>query len=354
MHHRSVEFGEIFKEITPKLKKVFGTEGDVFMLSASGTGAMEACVINTLSPGDRVVVGIAGKFGERFSQMCSTWGIDVIEINVEWGRIVTPEQIKDILSKEKDIKAVFITYSETSSGVMHPLEEIGPIVDDYGALFIVDAVSSLAGMEMRMDDWKVDLVATGSQKALMLPPGMAFVGIRGEKAWKAIEESTIPKFYFDLKKYKKSFDKSGDTPFTTPVSLCLSLNESLDMLLEEGLDNVYARHKKLAAATRAGVQALGLALFSEHLAYVETVFAVPEGVDGKKIVSTMTNKYGVRVAGGQDPYKGKIVRIAHMGYATHHDVMLAMTALEMTLRELGYECDLGAGSRAAEEVFLSD
>jgi serine---pyruvate transaminase len=352
MHHRSVEFGEIFKNLTPRLKQVFGTQGDVFILTSSGTGAMESCVVNALSPGDRVIVGTTGKFGERFAQMCRKWGMDVVELVREWGQIVTPEELAAELKKEKDIKAVFITHSETSSGVMHPLHEIGPVVDESGALLIVDSVSALGGLEMRMDDWKIDMVASGSQKALMLPPGLAFVGVRGEKAWKAIEASKLPKFYFDLKKYKKSLDKTGDTPYTTAVSLCLSLDESLNMIFDEGLENVYARHKKLAAAACAGVTALGLKLFSDHLAYVETVFHVPEGIDGGKLVKTATLKYGCRILGGQDPYKGKIVRMAHMGYCTHHDVILGLSALEMALTEMGWKCELGAGVRAAEEVFL--
>jgi serine---pyruvate transaminase len=352
IHHRTKEFMEVFKRLAEGMKKVYGTQGDAFILGSSGTGAMETCVINALSPGDRVVVGVTGKFGERFSQMCKAWGVEVVELVREWGHIVTPQELSETLGKEKNIKAVFITHSETSTGIMHPIDKLGPIVDEYGALFIVDSVSALAGLEMRMDDWKVDMVASGSQKALMLPPGLSFVGVRGEKAWKAIESSTIPKFYFDLKKYKKSMAKSGDTPFTIPVSLCLSLDESLKMLFDEGLEAVYDRHKKMSAATQAGVKALGLKLFSEHLSYVETVFTVPEGLDGGKLVKVMTDKFGARVSGGQDPYKGKIVRIAHMGYVTHHDVLIALTSLEMALTDMGFKCELGAGTKAAEEVFL--
>jgi serine---pyruvate transaminase len=352
IHHRTKEFMEVFKRLVEGMKKVYGTQGDAFILGSSGTGAMETCVVNALSPGDRVVVGVTGKFGERFAQMCKAWGVEVVELVREWGHIVTPKELSDTLSKEKNIKAVFITHSETSTGIMHPIDKLGPIVDEYGALFIVDSVSALAGLEMRMDDWKVDMVASGSQKALMLPPGLSFVGVRGEKAWKAIESSTIPKFYFDLKKYKKSMAKSGDTPFTIPVSLCLSLDESLKMLFEEGLESVYDRHKKMSAATQAGCKALGLNLFSDHLSYVETVFTVPEGIDGGKLVKVMTDKYGARVSGGQEPYKGKIVRIAHMGYVTHHDVLIAMTSLEMALTDMGFKCELGAGTKAAEEVFL--
>ncbi|MFA6448780.1 MAG: alanine--glyoxylate aminotransferase family protein [bacterium] len=353
IHHRTKEFMEVFGRLIEGMKKVYGTQGDAFILGSSGTGAMETCVVNALSPGDRVVIGITGKFGERFSLMCKAWGVEVVELVREWGHIVTPEELTETLSKEKDIKAVFITHSETSTGIMHPIDKLGPIVDEYGALFIVDSVSALGGLEMRMDDWKVDMVASGSQKALMLPPGLSFVGVRGEKAWKAIEASKIPKFYFDLKKYKKSIMKSGDTPFTIPVSLCLSLDESLKMILGEGLESVYARHKKMSAATQAGIKALGLKLFSDHLSYVESVFTVPEGIDGGKLVKVMTDKYGARVSGGQEPYKGKIVRIAHMGYVTHHDVLLAMTSLEMALSEMGFKVELGAGTKAAEEVFLS-
>ncbi len=354
IHHRTQEFMDVFKRLIEGLKKVLGTEGDAFILGSSGTGAMETCVVNALSPGDRAVVGVTGKFGERFAQLCKTYGVEVVELVREWGQIVTPAELAETLKKEKDIKAVFITHSETSTGIMHPLKELGKIVDDYGALFIVDSVSALGGLEMKMDEWKVDLVASGSQKAFMLPPGLSFVGVRGEKAWKAIESSKIPKYYFDIKKYKKSIDKSGDTPFTIPVSLCLSLDESLKMIFEEGLDAVYARHILMSKATRAGVKALGLKLFSDHLSYVETVFAVPDGIDGGKLVKTMTNKYGTRVSGGQEPYKGKIVRIAHMGYVTHHDVILAMASLEMALSEMGYKVTLGAALKAAEEVFLNE
>ncbi|HPN95026.1 MAG: Soluble hydrogenase 42 kDa subunit [bacterium ADurb.Bin236] len=353
MHHRTAEFGEIFARAVAGMKKVYGTEGDVFIIASSGSGAMEMAVVNALSPGDRVVVGNTGKFGERFAQMCRVYGVEVVELVREWGKIVTPEEMDEVLTKEKDIKAVFITYSETSTGIMHPLAELGEVIDRHGALFIVDAVSGLGGLEMKMDEWKVDMVAAGSQKALMLPPGLSFLGVRGEKAWKAVEESKIPKYYYDLKKYRKSMQKSGDTPFTIPVTLVISLDESLKMMFEEGLESIYERHKKMAAATRAGVKALGLKLFSEHLSYVETVLEVPEGMDGKKLSSLITNKYGCRVAGGQDAYKGKIVRIAHMGYVTHHDVLLAISALEMSLKELGHDFELGTGVRAAEEVFLS-
>ena len=350
IHHRSSEFKEIYGRLVKDLKKVFGTDGYVFVLGSSGTGALESAVVNSLCPGDSVVVCVTGKFGERFSKLCNIYGMKVTEINKEWGKAVTAAEVKAQLEKLGDVKAVFVTQSETSTGVLNPVDEIGPVADEAGALTIVDSVSSLGAVEMRMDEWKVDLVAAGSQKALMLPPGLSFLGVRGEKAWKAYERSSIPKFYFDMGVYKKTFDKKGDTPYTTSVSLCLSLEESLKMVLGEGLENVYARHAKLAAAARAAVKALGLKLFAERPSDIETVFAVPAGMDGNELVKVIREKYGVRVSGGQEPYKGKIVRIAHMGYATGHDVILAVSATEMALLDLGYKLEMGAGVRAAQEV----
>ncbi len=352
MHHRSGEFKEIYGKLTEDMKKVFGTKGDVFIIGSSGTGAMEACVVNTLSPGDKVIVGITGKFGERWQKLCETYGMNVVEITKEWGDIVTAADVHRALDENPDAKAVFVTYSETSTGVRTPIEEIGPVVDKTGALCIVDAVSALGGMEMKMDEWKLDLVAAGSQKALMLAPGIAFLGVRGEKVWKACERSTIKKFYLDMKLYKKAVEKKSYTPFTTSVSLCLSLRAALDMLFDEGLENVYARHSKLAAAGRAAVTALGLELFAKFPSEIETVFKVPDGIDGLELLRIAREHYGVRVAGGQQPYKGKIVRIAHMGYCTGQDLIQAVAAIEMALVELGAKIEPGSGVRAVQEELL--
>ncbi len=351
MHHRSGDFKKIFARVVEGMKKIFGTQGDVFVLSSSGTGAMEAAVVNMLSPGDRVIVANTGKFGERFTNLCKNYGVDVVEIVKEWGDIVTPADIAEALEREQDIKAVFVTYSETSTGIANPVKDIAAVVDNAGALFIVDAVSALGGLEMKMDEWKIDVVAAGSQKALMMAPGLGFIAIRGEKAWKAYEQSTIKKFYFDIGKYRKIFNKSGDTPFTTAVSLTLNLEESIKMIIGEGLDNVYERHAKMARATVAGIKAMGLKLFSQNGSNVLTVFSVPEGIDGNELVKVIREKYGIRASGGQEPFKGKIVRIAHMGYVTSHDVILALSAVEMALADMGFKVEPGSAVRAAQEEF---
>ncbi|MFH1539136.1 MAG: alanine--glyoxylate aminotransferase family protein [bacterium] len=351
IHHRGEEFMEIYAQLHADLKELLRTGGDVFILGSSGTGALEACVANSLCPGDRVIVGVAGKFGERFALLNRAFGVEVIELKKEWGEVFTPEEIRAALEREPDIRAVFITHSETSSGVMHPIHEIGPAVAETDAVFAVDSVSAIGGLEIRIDDWKIDFLAAGSQKALMIPAGLSFVAI-SEKGWKAYARSTLPKFYFDLGAYKKALEKSGQCPYTVPVSLCIALQESLAMMKEEGFDNVFARHVRLAEACRAGVAGMGLKFFSPNQSYIETVFKVPDGIDGKKLVKHIRERHGVRVSGGQNPYKGRIVRIAHMGYATEQDIILALAAVEMSLKELGWKVELGSAAKAAEEVFV--
>jgi len=353
IHHRGEEFKRIYAKLHSDLKELLNTKGDVFILGSSGTGAMEACVANTLSAGDRVVVGNTGKFGERFAQINRAYGVEVVEIKKEWGGIVTPQELDELLKREKDIHAVFITHSETSSGVMNPIDKLGKIAAAHGALFIVDSISAIGGLEIRVDEWGIDMLAAGSQKALMIPPGLAFLAV-GEKARKAYEKSKLPKFYFDIKAYRDSLAKDGECPYTIPVSLCLALSEAIAMMREEGFENIYARHRRLALAMRAGVKAMGLEFFSQHQSFVETVFRVPEGIDGVQLVRLVREKYGVRLSGGQSSYKGKIVRIAHMGYVTEHDILLAIATLEMVLKELGFPVELGSGIRAAEEVFLNN
>ncbi|MEW6202907.1 MAG: alanine--glyoxylate aminotransferase family protein [bacterium] len=353
IHHRGDEFKKIYAKLHTDLKELLNTSGDVFIFGSSGTGAMEACVANTLSRGDRVVVGNTGKFGERFVEINRAYGVEVVEIKKEWGGIITPQELDKVLSQEKNIRAVFITHSETSSGVMNPIDELGKVAAAHDALFIVDSISAIGGLEIRMDDWGIDMLAAGSQKALMIPPGLAFVAVR-EKIWKAYERSDLPKYYFDIKAYKDSLDKGGECPYTIPVSLCLALSESMAMMREEGFEKIYARHRRLALAARAGVAAMGLEFFSPHQSFVETVFRVPAGIDGIQLVRTVRDKFGIRLSGGQSPYKGKIVRIAHMGYVTEQDILLAVSALEMTLKELGFPVTLGSGIRAAEEILLKN
>lgn len=355
IHHRTEEFRAVLKGLYKDLKTIFGTSQDVLILASSGTGAMEACVVNTLSAGDTVIVGITGKFGERYSKICSAYGMKVVEIVKEWGESVTAGEVEKALAGNPGASAVFMTHSETSSGVMNPIKEIAAVVKKTDALFIVDSISALGGLEMRMDEWGVDVVVSGSQKALMIPPGLAFIAL-SERAWAAYKKSTLPKFYFDVEKYKKTLDKSGETPFTIPVTLCLALEKSIEMMFAEGLENVYKRHNTLSRACKAGVAALGLEIFTKPGcgSDVETVFKIPEGVDGSKLVKRMLQRFGLMISGGQEPYKGKIARIAHMGYCTEHDMILVLAGLEMCLAETGF-CEIsGAAVRAAEEVFQDE
>ena len=351
IHHRTAEFRRITEEVQDNLKELFQTKNPVLTLASSGTGAMEAAVNNILSVGEKALVVKGGKFGERFAEICNAYGVDVIPLDVEWGKTVKPELIEGILNREKNIKAVFTTLCETSTGVLSDMERIGKIVDRFpDTLLVVDAVSSLGAVPCPTDVWNLDVVISGSQKALMLPPGLSFISV-SEKSWRKIENTNSPRYYFDLKKYRKSLEKF-DFPFTPAVSLIVGLRKSLAMLKKEGLENVIERHKTLASATRAGIKALGLELFAEKPADSLTAVKVPEGIDGQELIKRLKEKYGVNFAGGQAQLKGKIFRIAHLGYFDKLDVITAISALEMALSELDHEFELGSGIKAAEEVLL--
>lgn len=353
IHHRTPEFREALARIHKNIQCIMGTQGDVFLLASTGTGALEASVTNTLRAGDKVIVVVAGKFGERFAEINAAYGMNVAPINIEYGRAATAADVEKALSENQDARAVFVTHSETSTGVLHDLESIGKVVRAAGALFIVDTVSALGGVPMKMDEWNIDVLAAGSQKALMIPPGLAFLAVN-ERAWKAYETSTLPKFYFDIRRYKKRWVEKGETPFTTPVTLSLQLDCALDIILSEGLDNVMARHRLLSRACKAGVAALGLDFFPESPSDIETVFRVPDGVDGAALVALIRNRFGLRVSGGQAELRGRIVRIAHMGYATEHDIILALASVEMCLAQMGFGAADGRAVRAAEEVFQNE
>jgi aspartate aminotransferase-like enzyme len=351
IHHRTSQYQEIFKKVTEGLKYLFKTNNDVFTFASSGTGAMEAAVINTLSAGDKAIVARGGKFGERFGDICKAYGIDVIAIDVEWGKPVDPEIIKKKLGENKTVKAVFVTLCETSTGTRSDIEKIGKIVSASDAVLVVDAISGLCADDLQTDEWKVDIVCSGSQKGIMLPPGLAFLSA-SKKAMDMVVKSNLPKYYFDLKAYKKSLDKN-DVPWTPAVSLVRGLCKSIDIIKEEGLDNVLVRHARLANATRDAVKGLGLELFSASPSNAVTAVKVPEGVDGQLLVKTMRNKYGVTIAGGQAHLKGKIFRIAHLGYMTEFDTLTAISALEIVLKELGYKFKIGSGVSAALAAFTS-
>ena len=350
IHHRTPQFQAILKEVTVGLKYIFQTTSDVFILTSSGTGAMEAAVVNLLSPGDTALAVQGGKFGERWTELCEAYGINAEVIDVEWGKAVSPQDIEKKLKANPKIKAVFVTLCETSTGVTADIEKIGKVVKNSDAVLIVDAISGLGAIDLKTDAWNVDICVSGSQKGLMLAPGLAFISV-SKKAWIRIAESKCPKYYFDLKAAKKASDNT-DTPFTPAITLVIALNEALNLMRQDGLESIFNRHKKMAEATRVAMQALGLELFAPSAASdVVTAVKVPQGVDGEKLVKTMRDTYGVTIAGGQAELKGKVFRIAHMGFIEEFDIIAGISCLEKVLAQMGYKFNLGAGTKAAQEVF---
>lgn len=351
MGHRSKEFDAIFAECTENLKWLHQTSGDVLSLTVSGTGAMEAGIINFLSAGDRVLVGCNGKFGERWAEVAQAYGLNAEIIKAEWGQPLNPEDFREKLEAdtEKQIKAVIITHSETSTGVLNDLETINRHVKAHGeALIMVDAVTSLGAVSVPMEAWGIDVIASGSQKAYMIPPGLGFVAV-SPKAWKAYKTATLPRYYLDLGKYSKDAAKNT-TPFTPPVNMFFALQASLQIMKAEGLENVFARHKRLMTTTRAAVQALGLPLFAADGAASPAITSVmpPESVDAQKIRTLMRKRFDIALADGQDHLKGKIFRIGHLGFVCDRDILAAISALEVVLQELGHEgYTPGAGIAAA-------
>ena len=351
IHHRTPQFQAILKEASDGLKYVYQTKNDVFILTSSGTGAMEAAVANLLSPGDTALTVQGGKFGERWTELCKAYGVLPEVIDVEWGRAVEADEISRRLKANPKIKAVFVTLCETSTGVSNDIEKIGKVVKDTQAVLVVDAISGLGAIDLKTDDWASDVVVSGSQKGLMLPPGLGFISL-SQKALKLVEASKSPRYYFDLRKAKKAIDKT-DTPFTPAITLVIALKEALEMMKQDGLENIFLRHRKMADATRAAMKALGLELFASLAASdVVTAVKVPQGIDGEKLVKTMRDTYGVTIAGGQDELKGKVFRIAHMGFIEEFDIITGISCLEKVLQQMGYKFNLGSGVRAAEEVFL--
>jgi aspartate aminotransferase-like enzyme len=309
-------------------------------------------VNNFFNHGDRVLVINAGKFGERWTKICRAYGLKVEEITVEWGYAVKPEIVKDRLKKNHGIKGVFVQASETSTGVYHNIKALASIVKKYDdTLFIVDAISALVAHDLRTDAWGIDIMVGGSQKGVMLPPGIAFVSV-SEKAWAKAETSKLPKFYFNFKKERENLAKN-QTNFTSPVTLIIGLNESLKMLQAEGLKNVFKRHEKLANVMRKSVQAIGLELYSkESPSNSVTAVMTPPGIDGQVVYKNLRQKYGITAAGGQDRAKGKIFRIAHLGYSDTFDVIIAIAGIEMVLKRMGYQVKLGTGVAVAEELLM--
>jgi len=348
IHHRTPQFGNILKDVNSKIKKVFSTKNPVFIFASSGTGAMEASVTGLLSKGDKALIINGGKFGERFGKICQAYGVKTVDYDVTWGESASPEIVKKLLKENPDIKAVYGTLCETSTGVVNDIKKIGEVVSVTDAVFVVDAISGLLADEFRPDDWGVDVVVCGSQKGFMLPPGLAFLSL-GPKAEKLVEKSNLPKFYFDLKAAKKSHAKD-DTPWTPAVSLITGLDSVLDMVLAEGLDNVLTRHARLARATREAVKAIGLEVFSKSPSNAVTAVKVPEGFDGTVLVKKMRDEQSITIAGGQSELKGKIFRIAHLGYMDEYDTIGAIAGVEIVLSQMGYPIELGKGVGKAQEL----
>ena len=355
IHHRTPEFNEVVRNSVEGLKYVFQTEeSDVLILACSGTGVMESAFANCFCAGDEVLIAINGKFGQRMEQIAKVYGLVVSTLEYGWQEVVNPLHISQHLEEHPQTRGVVITQSETSSGVLNDIEAVGRIVREYpDCVFIIDSITGIGAVECKTDEWSLDVVMTGSQKGLMLPPGLAAVSV-SPKAWRAYERSTLPKYYFDWKKYLKSLAQDT-TPFTPAVSLMIGLDASLKLMREEGMENIIARHARLAEATRQGVEALGLELFApaEGRGNAVTPVWVPEGVDGKELVKIMKNKHGVTIAGGQDDYAGRIIRIGHLGHFGDFDIIVTLSALEMALAELGFDFEPGSGIKAAEAVFMA-
>jgi len=339
MPHRGEEFNKLFMEQSERMKKIFKTKNDVFLMAGSGTAAMDAAIANIIQPGDKVLCITSGKFGERFRDIVKAYKGTVVELKYEWGSSINIEDVKKALEKDPSIKAVTMVHNETSTGVRNPVAEIGKIVRSTKALLVVDTISSLGGDNIEVDNWGIDLCASGSQKCIGLPPGMCFISV-SQRAWDVIEKTDGTCYYLNLKKYKNNKYKA---PYTQPVSMTYGLKEALDIIDEYGLENWIKKHEKLAKATREATKTLGLKLFPQDettCSNTVTSIKVPEGIDGQELVKLMRENHGIIIAGGQDHLKGKIIRIGHMGSITKKEIIVTMACLQMTLKDLGYKTEL--------------
>tara|TARA_B100000212_G_scaffold49808_1_gene32139 strand:+ start:43 stop:1176 length:1134 start_codon:yes stop_codon:yes gene_type:complete len=348
--HRSKDFQNIVKTTTENLKWLHQTKNEVLTITGSGTAAMEAGIINTLSKGDKVICGENGKFGQRWVKVAKEFGLDVITINAKWGEPLNPEVFKEILEndKNKDIKAVIVTHSETSTGVINDLKSISNYIRKHNkALSIIDCVTSIGACNVPVDEWELDIVASGSQKGYMIPPGLSFLTM-SDKAWKACETSNLPKFYLDLKSYKKSL-LNNSNPYTPAVNLMFALDEALKMMKEEGLDKIYKKHERYKKSVSEAAKILNLKLFAHenHLSPAVTAIEV-KGIDAESFRKTIQNKYGIQMAGGQDHLKGKIFRVGHLGYINNQDIISVISAIGLTLFEQNIITEIELGKALVE------
>jgi serine---pyruvate transaminase len=354
VYHRGPGYGQLLREVTAGLRTLLRTEGDVLVFTSSGTGGLESAVANLFSPGDRVVVPVAGYFGDRFARMAEAFHLDVRRIEYQWGSAVRPDDVAAALD-EAPSHGVLAQHSETSTGVVHDVRALGRVVKDAGALFVVDAISSLGAVPFEADAWGIDVAVGGSQKALGATPGLAFVSV-SEEAWAAAAGAKNPRFYFDWAAYKQSYEMPDpESPWTPAISLLLGLREALRLYVEEGPEAVLDRHRILSEATKEGVRALGLDLDGEHpeRAWAVTAVRAPEGIDGNELVARVRSDHGIVLAPGQGPLKGKVFRIGHLGFYDRLDILRCLAALELTLGAMGYPVKRGASVAAAEEVFAA-
>lgn len=356
MHHRTPQFSTIVAENVQLLKEVFQTKNTVITLTSSGTGAMEASITNFLSKGDKMIVLSAGKFGERFAEIGKTYGLTIVDVKNDYGKDLKAADVEKALKENPDTKAVYTEYSETSTGVAFDIKSIAAVVRKTDALLAVDGITAIGAMEFKMDEWGVDIAIAGAQKSFMIPPGLAFISF-SEKAEKMMKSSNLPKFYFDLAKEKKNLEKQTTT-WTPAITLFIGLNVALKMMKQEGLDNIVKRHYLVAEALRTAVKSIGLSLFADvpnvRPSDAITSIKVPTGIDGGKLPGLMRDRYGVTIAGGQGTMKGNIFRLGHLGYVDKSDIIIELQALELALKELGYQFESGKSVATAQKYILDN
>jgi serine---pyruvate transaminase len=351
LHHRAPDFREVYARVLGRLKEVHRSESDVLLLTCSGTGAFESAIVNLCSPGERVLAVSAGSFGERWASMARAYGCEVEELRYDWGETPTPEDLRAKLAQIEPVTLVFLVHSETSTGVVADIQALASVAKNAGALVVVDAVSSLGAVALEQDEWGLDVVVAGAQKALMTPPGLATASVSAA-AWEQVARATLPSFYFDWERTRKAQEKL-DSPFTPAVSLIVALDVALGLLLEDGLESAFERHIRLGRACRAGIKAMGLELFSpdEDRAAVVTAARMPEGIDSSELTLALRERHGVTIAGGQGPLKEQIFRIGHIGWYDEFDIATALNAVELVLHELGAPIERGAAASRALEVY---
>jgi aspartate aminotransferase-like enzyme len=356
MHHRTPQFRKILTEVLDGMKYVLGTARSVYLMAASGTGAMEAAMANTVNAGDKIIVGSIGAFGDRWENLGKAYGANIVKITAEWGNALNPVEVKKTLDANPDAVAFFLQLNETSTGVYNDIEAIAKLTANHKAIIVVDGISGIGAQPFYMDKWGVDIIVVGSQKGLMIPPGLAYVSC-SEKAWKLVEACKTPRFYFDLRKFEKSLtkEKMPDTPWTSAVSLICQQAVALRMIKEETNEKVWERHAKLSKAVREGIKALGLTLFAkENPAIVLTSVVVPDGLDGKLLMKKIRDEYGISMAGGQLKMEGKIFRIGTLGYTDRFDPVMGVAAAEMALKEMGANIEIGKGVKRVMEVLMEE